>query len=196
MVAIVNRLQGEASLKRYYLKKDVKEKKRWTFFFVQSLSCIWLFATPWTAAHQAPLSSTISQSLLRFMSIESLMLSVLSSATLFFHLQSSPASESYIRWPKYWSFSFSISPSKEYSGLISFRIDWFDLLAAAAQGTLKEFPSTTIQKHQFFDTQPSLWSNSHPCITTRKTIALTIRTFVGQVMSSLFNILYLWTRPQ
>ena len=124
------------------------------------------------------------------------MLSVLSSATLFFHLQSSPASESYIRWPKYWSFSFSISPSKEYSGLISFRIDWFDLLAAAAQGTLKEFPSTTIQKHQFFDTQPSLWSNLHPCITTRKTIALTIRTFVGQVMSSLFNILYLWTRPQ
>ena len=64
------------------------------------------------------------------------MLSVLFSATLFFHLQSSPASESYIRWPKYWSFSFSISPSNEYSGLISFRIDWFDLLAA--QGTLKE----------------------------------------------------------
>ena len=62
-------------------------------------------------------------------------------------------------WPKYWSFSFSISPSNEYSGLISFRIDWFDLLAV--QGTSGVFSSTTVQKHQFFGTQPSLWSNSH-----------------------------------
>ena len=64
-----------------------------------------------------------------------------------------------IRWPKYWS--FSISPSREYSGLISFRIDWFDFLAI--QGTLRVFSNTTVQKHQFFETQPSLWSNSHIC---------------------------------
>ena len=65
----------------------------------------------------------------------------------------------HIRWPKYWSFSFSISPSKEYSGLISFRVDWFDLLAV--QGTLKVFSNTTVQKHQFFSAQLSLWSNCH-----------------------------------
>ena len=70
-----------------------------------------------------------------------------------------PTSAIHIRWPKYWSFSFSISPSNEYSGLISFRIDWFDLLAV--QGTVKIFSSTTVQKHQFFGTQLSLWSNSH-----------------------------------
>ena len=64
-----------------------------------------------------------------------------------------------IRWPKYWSFNFTISPSNEYSGLISFRMDWLDLLAV--QGTLKVFSNTTVQKHQFFSTQSSLWSNSH-----------------------------------
>ena len=64
-----------------------------------------------------------------------------------------------IRWPKYWSFSFSISPSNEYSGLIPFRVDWFDLLAV--QGTLKSLLNTTVQKHQFSSTQPFLWSNSH-----------------------------------
>ena len=122
------------------------------------------------AAHQAPLSSTIS----RFAQIVHWIPDAISSSATLFLLQSSPASESYIRWPKYWSFSFSISPSNEYSGLISFRIVWFDL---AAQGTQRAFPSTTIQKHQFFGTQPSLWSNSHLCITTGKTIALTIRTF-------------------
>ena len=81
-------------------------------------------------------------------------------------LQSFPASESFskesvlcIRWPKYWSFSFSISPSNEYSGLISFKIDWFNLLAV--QGTLKVFSNTTVQKHQFFSAQLSLWSSSH-----------------------------------
>ena len=82
-----------------------------------------------------------------------------------------------IKWPKYWSFSFSISPSNEYSGLISFRMDWFDL--CAVQGTLKSLLNTTVQKHQFFGTQPSLWSNSH--IHTRlleKTIALTRWTFI------------------
>ena len=97
-----------------------------------------------------------------------------------------------IRWPKYWSFSFSISPSNEYSGLIFFRMDWLDL--CAVQGTLKVFSNTTVQKHQFFSTPPSLWSNSHPYITTGKTIALTIQAFAGKAMSLLFNMLsgFVW----
>ena len=107
--------------------------------FVQLLGCVWLFATPWTAACQAPLSFTNSQSLLKFMSTELVMLSnylilggpllllpsVFPSIRVF-----SNESALLITWPKYWSFSFSISPSNEYSELISFRIDWFDLLAA------------------------------------------------------------------
>ena len=103
-----------------------------------------LFATPWTSARQAPLSSTVSWSLLKFVSVESVMpsnqlvlccpLLLLPSIVPSIRVFSSE-SALYIRWPKYWSFSFSISPSKEYSGLISFRIDWFDLLVV--QGTLK-----------------------------------------------------------
>ena len=98
----------------------------------------------------------------------------------------------HIRWPKYWSFSFSISPSNEYSGLIFFRMDWFDFLAV--QRTLKSLLNTTVQKHQFFGAQLSLWSNSHihalPVVkTTGETIALTRWTFVGKVMSLLFNML-------
>ena len=93
-----------------------------------------------------------------------------------------------IRWPKYWNFSFSISPSNEYSGLISFRIDWFDLLAV--QGTLKSFSNTTIQKHQLYGVQLYLWSKSHIQIwLLEKTIALTRWTFVGKAMSLLFNML-------
>ena len=80
---------------------------------------------------------------------------------LSYHQESHQKSVLRIRWPKYWSFSFSTSPSNEYSRLISFRIDWFDLLVV--QGTLKVFSSTTVWKHQFFGTQPSLWSNSHIC---------------------------------
>ena len=93
-----------------------------------------------------------------------------------------------IRWPKYWSFSFNISPSNEYSGLISFRMDWFDLLAV--QGTLKSLlqhhsSKASVRQHSaFFIVQPS-----HPYMTTGKTIALTRRTFVGKVMSLLFNML-------
>ena len=108
-------------------------------------------------------------------------------------LQSFPASESFlmtalhIRRPKYWSFSFSISPSSEYSGVISFRTDWFDLLEV--QGTLKSLLHHHSSKHQFFSAQPSLWSNSGPYMTTGKAIALTIWTFVGKVMSLLFNML-------
>ena len=111
---------------------------------VQSLSCVWLFATPWTAIHQASLSIMNSQSLLKLMSIELVMPynlltlcrplllppSVFPSIRVF-----SSESAFHIRWPKYWSFCFSISPSNEYSGLISFRMDWLDLLAI--QGTLK-----------------------------------------------------------
>ena len=126
---------------------------------VQSLHRVQLFATPWTATHQASLSITNSQSLLELMSIESVMSSnnlvPFSSC-----LQSFPASGSFLMsqffasgWPKYWSFSFSISPSNKYSGLISYRMDWFDL---AVQGTLKSLLNTTVQKYQFFGTQLSL----------------------------------------
>ena len=127
------------------------------FFVVQLLSCILLFVTPWTAAHQASLSLTTSWSLLRFMSIELVMLS--NHFTLCYPLLLLPSiflpsirvfcSESAlcIRWPKCWSFNFHISPSNKYSVLISFRIDWFDLLAV--QGTLKIFSSITIWKYQF-----------------------------------------------
>ena len=111
---------------------------------VQSLSRVWLFATPWTAACQASLSFTISGTLLKLMSIESVMPSnhltlccshlILPSIFLSIRVFSNESALR-IRWPKYWSFSFSISPSNEYSGLISFRMDWLDLLAV--QGTLK-----------------------------------------------------------
>ena len=111
---------------------------------VQSFSCVQLFVTPWTAARQASLSITNSQSLLKFMSIESVMSSnhlilccpLLLPPSIFLSIRVfSSESVLHIRWPKYWSFSFSISPSNEYSGLISFRMDWLDLLAV--QGTLK-----------------------------------------------------------
>ena len=92
------------------------------------------------------------------------------------------------RWPKYWSFSFSISPSNEYSGLLFFRIDRFDL--PAVQGTLKSLLQHHSSKHQFFSTQLSLWSNSHiHTMTTGKMIPLTRQTFVGKVRSLLFNML-------
>ena len=126
------------------------------FFVVvfQSLSCVQLFATLWTAAHQASLSSTISQSLLKFMSIKLVMLfNHLILCRPLLHLLSIFPSISVfpfnaltlgIRWPKYWNFSFSISPSSEYSELICFRIDWFDLLAA--QGTHKQHKAKYLLK--------------------------------------------------
>ena len=92
-----------------------------------------------------------------------------------------------IRWPKYWSFSFNISPSNEHPGLISFKIDWLDLLAV--QGILKSLLQHPNSKHQFFSTQLSSQSNSHPYMTAGKTIALMRRTFVGKVISLLFNML-------
>ena len=105
---------------------------------VQSLSCVQLFLAPWTAARQASLSFTTSQSLLKLMSIESVMPSkhlILCCPLLLQPAIFSSESALHIRWPKYWCLSFSISPANEYSGLISFRIDWFDLLAV--QETLK-----------------------------------------------------------
>ena len=154
---------------------------------VQSLSHIQLFVTPWTAAHQAFLSITNSRSLLKFMSIESVMpsnhlilcCSLLLPPSIFPRIRVfSNESVFHIRWPKYWSFSFSISPINEYSGLISFRMDWFDLLAV--QGTLKSLlqhhssKASILQCSAFFIVQVS-----YPYMTTGKTIALTRWTFVG-----------------
>ena len=134
---------------------------------VQSLSRVQLSATPWTAAHQASLSITNSRSLLKLKFIKSVMPSnhLILCCPLLLLPSTFPSIRVFsnesvlpIRWPKYWSFSFSISPSNEYSGLISFRMDWLDLLAV--QGLSRVFSNTTVQKHQFFSTQPSLLSNS------------------------------------
>ena len=127
-----------------------------------------LFETPWTAARQASLSFTISRSLFKLMSIESVMPSnhfilccpLLLPPSIFTNIRVfSNKLVHCIRWPKYWSVSFSISHSNEYSGDISFRIQWFDLLQC--KGLSRVFSNTTVQKNQFFSTQPSLWSNSH-----------------------------------
>jgi len=159
------------------------------FSSVQSLSHVRLFVTPWTAACQTSLSITNSQSLLKLMSIQLvipsnhlilcyplLLPSIFPSIRVF-----SSESVLHIRWPNRWSFSLSISPSNEYSGLFSFRIDWFDLLAV--QGTLKTLlqhhssKTSILQCSAFFIVQLS-----HPYMTTGKTIALTRWTFVGKVM--------------
>ena len=167
------------------------------FSSVQLLSHVRLFATLWTAACQASLSITNSRSLLKLMSIESVMPSnhlilcrpllllpsVFPRSRVF-----SNESTLHIRWANYWSFSFSISPSNEYSGLSSFRMDWLDLLAV--QGTLKSLLQhlsskvSILQHSAFFIVQLS-----YPCMTTGKTIALTRQTFVGKVMSLLLNML-------
>ena len=154
--------------------------------FLSVLQSYPTLSTPWTAARQASLSITNSRSLFRLMSIGSVMPSghllccplllpsVFSSIRVF-----SNESALRISWPKYWSFSFNISPSSKHSGLISFRMDWLDLFAV--KGTLKRvFSNTTVQKHQFFGTQLSSQSNSHIHIRP---------TFVGKVMSLLLNML-------
>ena len=167
------------------------------FSSVQSLCCVQLFETPWTAARQASLSITDSRSLLRLMSIKSVMPSnhlilchpLLLLPSVFPNIRIfSKESVLYFRWPKYWSFSFSISLSNEYSGLISFRNDWLDLLAV--QRTLKSLlqhhssKASVLQCSAFFMVQLS-----HPYMTTGKTIALTRRAFVSKVISLLFNLL-------
>ena len=167
------------------------------FSSVQLHSSVQLFVTPWMVAHQASLSITNSQSLLKLMSIESVMPSshLILSHPLFLLPPIPPSIRVFsnestlrMRWPKYWSFSFSIVPSKEIPGLISFRMDWLDLLAI--QGTLKSLlqhyssKASILRCSAFFTVQLS-----HPYTTTGKTIALTRRTFVGKVMSLLFNML-------
>ena len=164
---------------------------------VQLLGHIQLFATPWTAACQTSLSITNSQSLLKLMSIESMMpsnhlilchpllllFSIFPSIRVF-----SNESVLCIRWPKYWNFRFNISPSNEHSGLISFRMDWLNLLAV--QGTLKSplphhnSKASILQRSAFF-----LVQRSYPYMTTGKTITLTRQTFVSKVMSLIFNML-------
>ena len=174
-------------------------EKKWKnqFSSVQSLSPVRLFGTPWTAACQASLSSTNSQSLLKLKSIASvkpsnslilcrpllLLPSIFPSTRVF-----SNEFVLCIIWPKYWSFSFIISPSNEYSGLIPFRMDSLELLAV--QGTIKSLlqhhgsKASILQCSVFF-----IFQLSHPYMTTGKTIALTRWTFVGKVMSLLFNML-------
>ena len=159
---------------------------------VQLLSRVRLFATSWTVERQASLSFTISQSLLKLISIELMMLSnhlilcrpfllmpsVFPSIRVFFSESVLP-----IMWPMYWSFSFNISLSDEYSGLIFFRMDSFDLtLKSLLQHCSSK--ASILQCSAFFMVQLS-----HPCMTTGKTIALTRRTFVGKVMSLLSNML-------
>ena len=164
---------------------------------IQSLSCVWVFATPWTAAHQAYQSITNSWRLPKLMFIESVMPSdhlilchpLLFLPSIFLSIRVfSKESVLRIGWPKYWSFNFSISPSNEHPGLISFRMDWLDILAV--QGTLKSLPQhhsskTSILWHSAF----FIVLLSHPSLTTGKTRALTRWTFVGNVMSLLFNML-------
>ena len=172
------------------------------FSSVLLLSDVRLFATPWTAALQASLSITSSQSLLKLMSVESVIPTnhLILCHPLFLPPSIFPnirvfSSESVlcIRWPKYWSFSFSISPSNEYSGLISFRIDWFDLLGV--QGILKSLLQHHSSKASILKlSASSIVQLSHPYMTTGKTIAFTRQTFVFcnlccRVMSLLFNML-------
>ena len=164
-------------------------------FVVQSVSHVRIFVTPWTAALQASRSFTISWSLLKLMSAELVMPSnhltlccpLLLLPSIFPRIRVfSNELVLLIRWPKYWSFSFSISPSNEYSWLISFRIDWFDLLDV--QGTLKSLlqrhgsKTSAIRCSAFFVVQLS-----HPYTTTGKNTALTIWTFVSKVISQLCN---------
>ena len=162
--------------------------------FVQSLSRVRLFGTTWTVAHQAFRSFTISQSLIKLLSIESVMPSnhIILSCLLLLHsifpsIRVFPnESALHIRWPEYWSLSFNINPSNEYSGLISFRIDWFDLLAV--QETLKSLlqhhssKASILRGSAFFTVQLS-----HLYMTTRKMIALTIQTFVCRGISLVFT---------
>ena len=184
-----------------FWKRQVKIKMLSTFAklfsSVRSLSCVRLFATPWIAARQASLSITNSRSSLQLTSIESVMPS---SHLILCHplllLPPIPPSirvfsnEStlHMRWPKDWSFSFSIIPSKEHPGLISFRMDWLDLLAV--QGALSSLlqhhssKASILRRSAFFTVQLS-----HPYMTTGKTIALTRWTFVGKCLC--FSICYL-----
>jgi len=150
------------------LREFVNSKPTLQFSSVHLFSRVRLFATPWTAACQASLSFTNSWSLLKLMSIKSVMplnhlilcRSLLLLPSIFPNIRVfSSESVLHIRWPKYWSFSFSISPSSEYSGLVYFRIGW--LISLQSKGISRVFCNTAVQKHQFFGAQLSLWPNSH-----------------------------------
>ena len=163
---------------------------------VQSLSHVRFFATPWTAARQASLSFTNSQSPLKLMSIESVMPSshlilchpLLLLTSIFPRIRVfSNDSVLHIRWPKYWTFSFSVSPSNEYSGLISFKMNWLHLLAV--RGILKSHLQHHSSKASILWCSAFFIQLSHPYMTTGNTIALTRQTFAGKVMSLLFNML-------
>ena len=154
--------------KKKHLEHLLRSGTLWCLGRCCSVTChVQLFANPWTAAHQASLSSTISWSLLKFMSIELVMLSnhlilccpLLLLPLIFPSIKGfSSGSVLRLRWPKYWNLSFSISPSNEYSGLISFRTG---LIPLQSKGLSRVLSSTTVEKHQFFSTQPSLWFSSH-----------------------------------
>ena len=182
-ILLTESFHGLSILRTQPLSYNHSQPSVWKISSVQSLSHVWLFVTPWTAAHQASLSITNSQSLLKLMSIESVMQSnhlilccpllppsIFPSIRVF-----SNESVLRIRWPKDWSFSFSISLSSEYLGLISFRMDWFDLLAA--QGTLKSLlqhhssKASILHHSAFFMAQLS-----QPYMTTGKTVALVFLT--------------------
>ena len=175
----------------------VKNPQFYQFSSVQLLSRVRLFATPWTAACQASLSITNSRSLPKPMSIKSVMPSshLILGRPLLLLPSIFPSITEFsnelallIRWPKYWSFSFNISPSNEYSRLISFRIDWFDLLEV--QETLKSLLQHYSSKASVLWCPASVIDQlSHPYMTTEKTIALTRQIFVDKVMSLLFNML-------
>ena len=189
-------LKSQNAKQKQYCNKFSKECKN-QFRSVQSLNHVRLFVTLWTAAHQASLSITNSRSLLIFIFTESVMPSnyvilwrpLLLPPSIFPSIRVfSNESVLHMRWPKYWSFSFSIIPPKEHPGLISFRMDWLELLAV--QGTLK-----SLLQHHCLKTS-ILWCSafftvqlSHLYMTTGKTIALITRTFVGRVVSLLFDIL-------
>ena len=178
------------------LEKKIKVREV-VIVVVQSFSHILLFEIPRIAACQASLSFTISGSLLKLMSIESVMpsnhliicLPLLLLPSIFPSIRVfSNELALHIRWPKYWSFSFSINPSKEYSKLFPLGVTW--LISFQSKGPLRVFYCTTVQKDQFFGGQPSLWVQlSHPYMTTGKNIALTRQTLVTEVMSLIFNML-------
>jgi len=171
--------QKKKELNRHFSKEQTDGKEAHGEMFnitniqfssVQSFSCVRLYETPWTAASQAYLSITNFRSFLELISIESVMPSnhLIICHPLFLLPSIFPTirvfankSDIPIRWPKYWSFSFSISPSNECSGLISFRINW--LISLQSRGLSSIFSNTTVQRHQFFGTQPSLLSSSHIC---------------------------------
>ena len=167
------------------------------FVVFQLISCVQLFANPWTAACQGSLSFTIAQSLLKLMSIESVMPSnhlilcfpllllpsVIPSITIFSH-----ESVLHIRWPKYWSLSFSISPSNEYSGFIFCRINWIWSLCWAKDS--QESSSTSLKASILWQSALFMVQLSHPYTTTGKAMALTIWPFVSKMMSLAFNTLF------